>query len=218
MKEKRKKGNVAFDTTSRRQFVATLGAGLVISGVGAGMGRAGQDEYLLRPPGAIEDNAFISLCIRCGKCVPVCPNSAVRLQGLENGIENFMTPRLTFHEGYCITALNGCQNCIEACPPRVLQKFELEGVPSNQLSGAVKMGTAYVNESTCIPYADKEPCLACIEVCPVEGAITTKGRQLLKPVFNQDVCIGCGACEYACPTSPKSVLVKNTLERRNSWK
>jgi len=218
------RGNTAFDGITRRQFVAALGAGAAVSVAGIGLGLAGGRTDLLRPPGAIEEKAFLSLCARCGRCVHVCPNSALRLQGVENGLENLMTPTLLPAQGNCIMPINGCQNCIEACPAGVLRPLPIDGLASGELSKVLKIGTAVLDTSTCIPYALKQPCLACKEICPVEGAITThggegrgRGGSIEKPEFNAEVCVGCGACEFACPTVPKSVTVSSQGARRTEW-
>jgi len=31
------------------------------------------------------------------------------------------------------------------------------------------------------------------------------------PEVNNNICVGCGACEYACPTDPKSIYVEGNL-------
>jgi ferredoxin len=199
---------------SRRKFLATVGAGASLSLVAGGLGVTSARPDLLRPPGAIEEDAFLSLCARCGRCVPVCPNSALRLEGFGSGLENLMTPTLSPSRGYCIMPVNGCQNCIEACPAEVLKPIDLEGVGAEELSSRLKIGEASLDTDLCIPYALKQPCLACKEICPVEGAITTKagegkgvGGRIRKPEFDRDVCVGCGACEYVCPTAPKAVTI-----------
>lgn len=214
-----------FDAMSRRHFITTVGAGAAVSIMGASLARASAKEPVLRPPGAIDEDAFLSLCARCGRCIPVCPNSALRLQGPGNGLQNLMTPKLVPSKGYCIMPVNGCQNCIKACPAKVLQPISLEGLSSSQFSSRLKMGTASVDTRICIPYALKQPCLACKEICPVEGAITTKGGEgkgpgatVRKPVFNNDVCVGCGACENACPTTPKAVTVSSKGAKRTQWR
>lgn len=221
----RKAANSPFDSMTRRHFLATLGAGGALAATGAIFARTSTRPAVLRPPGALGEAAFLSLCARCGRCVAVCPNSALRLQGLNNGLENFLTPELVPIKGYCILPVNGCQNCIEACPAKALQPVDLEGVASNRLSDRVKMGTAYLDTTVCIPYSLHQPCLACKEACPVEDAISTKGGEgegeggeVRKPVFNHDICVGCGACEYVCPTTPKAVTVSSAGSKRMEWK
>lgn len=193
--------------------------------MGITLGKTAAETDVLRPPGAIEEKAFLSLCARCGRCIPVCPNSALQLQGLENGPENLMTPKLVPSKGHCIMPINGCQNCIEACPAKVMQPLQIQGLPTGELSKVMKIGTAALDTSTCIPYALKQPCLACWEICPVVGAITIqggkgqgKGGSIRKPTFHGDVCVGCGACEFACPTSPKSVRVSAAGAKRTKWR
>jgi len=204
---------------SRRRFIATLLTGVSISILGLSGGRKSTRRDVLRPPGAVAEEAFLALCARCGRCIPVCPNSAIRLHGLENGVENLFTPKLVPARGYCITPVNGCQNCIEACPTRVLQPFDVEGTPSDQLARVLKMGTAFVDVSICLPYAQKKPCLACFEVCPVDGAITVeRGKDLGRPVFNHELCVGCGACENVCPTTTKAVTVSSSGAKRIEWR
>ena len=202
--------NASFGQVSRRKFLVAVAAGVGLSIALGSLSKVSSRPAPLRPPGAIREDAFLALCTRCGRCASVCPSSAIRLQGPGKGLENLMTPVLSPAQGYCILPVTGCQKCIEACPVGALRPLDLAGVSSSELSKRVKMGTAYVNTKTCIPYALKQPCLACKEACPVDGAITTKGGMggaAKEPVFNHDICVGCGACENACPTSPKSVIV-----------
>jgi ferredoxin len=214
-----RKGNTPWPSVSRRGFISTLIASTAFLAIGRGIGRTHLTGDVLRPPGAIEESGFLPLCIRCGSCVPVCPNSALRLQGLENGFENFLTPRIEPGLGYCIMPVNGCQRCIEACPVDVLQPIPLEGTPPNRLSTVLKMGTAFVDKKVCIPYALRRSCLSCKEICPVDGAISVeKGQGPGRPVFNHEVCVGCGACEHVCPTKPKAVSVTGIGAKREEWK
>lgn len=226
MSEKRT-GNSAFDEISRRDFIAIVGAGVAVSAIGVSIGGSSSPQPVLRPPGAIEEEAFLSLCARCGRCVNVCPNSALRLQGLGNGFENMMTPQLLPEKGYCIMPVNGCQRCIESCPAKVLQPIDLEDVSSGELSTRMKIGTAVLDTEICITYSLKQPCLACKEICPVEGAITTRGGEgkgqgqggrVAKPEFHPDICVGCGACENVCPTDPKAVRVTPEGSKRTEWR
>ncbi len=215
--------NTPFNDMSRRKFLGVVAAGGAISVAGISMGGKTEEVDLLRPPGSIEEDGFLSLCARCGRCVSVCPNSALRLQGFENGVHNWLTPELVPGNGYCIMPVNGCQRCIEACPAKVLQPIDLEDVAPGELSGRLKMGTASVDTDICIPYSLKQPCLACKEICPVEGAITThggegEGGRIKKPEFNNDICVGCGACENACPTTPKAVTVSSEGALRTGWR
>ena len=52
-------------------------------------------------------------------------------------------------------------------------------------------------------------CAACSEHCPTKAVHTIPyGDNLRLPEVTRDLCIGCGACEYACPVqSEKAVIV-----------
>ena len=170
---------------------------------------------VVRPPGAVIERAFLSLCSRCGRCVIVCPNSALRLQGFENGLSNFLTPTLTPLTGSCILPLDGCRNCIDSCPTKALQLIDFSNVPSENISSVIKIGTASLDTGYCIPYQLEQTCLACYEVCPVDGAITMNDdEELRKPVFDEKACFGCGACVNACPANPKAITLTNSGAKR----
>ncbi|WP_126992644.1 4Fe-4S binding protein [Thermosipho globiformans] len=49
----------------------------------------------------------------------------------------------------------------------------------------------WVKESDCIK------CKVCVNVCPVEGAITLKDDGY--PYINNDICTRCGLCMEKCP-------------------
>jgi ferredoxin len=217
----KKEDSTSFGSMSRRKFCATVLAGAAISVIGFGLDRTilRSSNEVIRPPGAVEEEAFLSLCSRCGRCIVVCPNSALHLQGFENGLAHFLTPRLIPNIGSCILPVDGCQNCIDACPTKALCKIDISDIPSKELSNLIKIGTAVLDTTKCIPYELEQSCLACIEVCPVDEAITWKSdEEPRKPVFNEDICFGCGACENACPTIPKAVKVTSAGAKRvNCW-
>ena len=51
-------------------------------------------------------------------------------------------------------------------------------------------------------------CAACSEHCPTKAVDTIPyGENLRLPQVTDDLCIGCGACEYACPAQPKKAIV-----------
>lgn len=47
-------------------------------------------------------------------------------------------------------------------------------------------------------------CSACVEHCPVPGALVATGRA---PRVDPDVCTGCGVCEEVCPAPEKAIHV-----------
>lgn len=47
-------------------------------------------------------------------------------------------------------------------------------------------------------------CAACVERCPVAGAMTVQNRM---PQVVADVCTGCGICRQVCPAPTNAVLL-----------
>jgi len=65
-----------------------------------------------------------------------------------------------------------------------------------------------VDRSICIAWAENKQCIVCEEHCPVaEKAIKLKrdivaGSEVLKPLVDGNLCVGCGTCQNKCPTRP----------------
>src|SRR3972149_2077174 len=57
-------------------FVELTKVVLEFSGAG-GEGRRKRRNYL-RPPGAVEEDLFNTLCTRCDECIKVCPHQCIR--------------------------------------------------------------------------------------------------------------------------------------------
>jgi ferredoxin-type protein NapH len=213
-KEKEASGSTGM---SRREFFSTILFGGAVAFLGSRMEKTllPVQGSVVRPPGAVLETDFLALCSRCGRCVVVCPNAALQLQGIENGLANFLTPKLTPVAGSCILPRDGCKECMEACPVGALRDVDFSTVPLENLSSLIKMGTVELDTDLCIPYAQEQSCLACSEVCPIEGAITMKGEEEpRKPEFDREVCVGCGACVNACPALPKALVLNNDGSKR----
>ncbi len=39
----------------------------------------------LRPPGAVSEDEFLALCIKCGQCLQVCPYHSIKLADFAKG-------------------------------------------------------------------------------------------------------------------------------------
>jgi polyferredoxin len=74
---------------------------------------AEKHERLLRPPGSLDEEFFLSRCVRCGECMKVCPNNALQPGLTEAGVEGLWTPVLVPRLGYCETS---CVLCSQVCP------------------------------------------------------------------------------------------------------
>jgi len=144
-------------------------------------------QDLVRPPGALEEEEFLSRCIRCGMCIDVCPTHGLSPATIFDGIVNIGTPKLT---GYCMI---NCLKCTEVCPTGALQKITVE---------ELDMGTAVIDTETCRGWL-YGTCLRCVQKCPVK-AISAPNRG---PVVDVEKCIGCAQCTSACPNRPPSIYV-----------
>jgi len=177
---------------SRRELLASLAAGAVWTGLlKTGLAKK-KSPHLLRPPGARE-NEFLTECVRCGRCIKVCPNSALQMSLFEGGWEGFWTPMLVPRHGYCDY---GCNACGQICPSEAIPPLPLE-----EKRKAV-IGTAHVDFDLCIR------CLKCIPACPAEALEEgqVEGRKGVFPTLVAGRCIGCGVCEYICPVEGEAAI------------
>jgi MauM/NapG family ferredoxin protein len=199
----------------RRQVITSLAAGAVaVPLLRLGSLARRPEEFLLRPPGAQDEGAFLSHCIRCGECMKVCLTNGLQPSLWEAGLEGFYTPRLIPRLGYCAYS---CNLCGQVCPTGA--------IPSQPLAvkQASSLGTAFINRSRCIPYTEGTDCLVCEEHCPVSPKAITYIEQevpnlrgertkIKLPVVLQDRCIGCGHCEHVCPVGGAAAIrVKRSL-------
>jgi ferredoxin len=72
-------------------------------------------ENRLRPPGAVEEKRFMALCIRCNRCLEVCPYGSIRRAGFGATIG---TPYVFPLEKACYL----CMACCRLCPTGALDK------------------------------------------------------------------------------------------------
>jgi ferredoxin len=146
----------------------------------------------LRPPGAIDEMLFADRCQRCGKCVEVCPRQAIFPLDASFG-RAAGTPAIIPLQAPCVVCND--LSCMASCPSGALQKLALFDV---------QMGTAVIEPGRCVTWAG-QACAKCVQACCVPGAIQQDDAG--HPVVREGVCIGCGACEFACPTDQPSIFV-----------
>ena len=186
----------------RRGFVLSLLAGVAVTALlplvdWLPKAPAARLRRFLRPPGAVAEDDFLSLCIRCGQCANVCPNKCISLYGLEGGLENLGSPRITARARGCTL----CMACTQVCPTGALEPLE----PTPAGMAAVAMGTAFVSEDICYSYHGRT-CGACYHACPLPGKAITLGL-FEQPHVHADQCVGCGLCEQACIHMPQAIRI-----------
>lgn len=153
----------------------------------------------LRPPGAVEEKRFMELCIRCARCIEVCPYDSIERADVAERLQ-IGTPYIYPVKRACYL----CMKCPSVCPTGAL-KQNLSN-PSQ-----VKIGLAVINKKGCLNYKYFEEeitgkitgkaqiCSTCYNVCPFTDEAIVMEKFLL-PVIT-DRCTGCGICVEKCPVS-----------------
>ena len=222
--------------TDRRTGLAAAGAGALFLPVArvADSLDVNYHAKVIRPPGAVEERAFLERCIRCAECMKVCPNNALHPAMFEAGIEGLWTPILIARIGYCE---HSCVLCGQVCPTGAIQKIT-EKEKLGQGVAPVKIGTAFYDHGRCLPWSMQTPCIVCEEFCPtspkaiwveeVEAPVRGKTPgpngepppmklvKLQRPHVDPSLCIGCGACEKVCPVQDQpAVYITSVGESRS---
>lgn len=148
----------------------------------------------LRPPGNMQEYILREACTRCGKCVEVCPAKAISPLDESWGESAKGTPAIDPRKSPCVV----CEGfrCTQVCPSGALQ-------PVYNIN-EIKMGLALVEKAHCVTFHG-QACSACVDTCPVPGALVRDGEG--HPLVGEHQCIGCGLCVRACPTEPGSIVV-----------
>lgn len=216
----------------RRDFIqkSTLGIFSLIAAVSIPLAPyLNSKELNLRPPGAVKENEFLSLCIKCGQCAQVCPYHSIELADITKG-HGIGTPYIDpmIRACYLCTALP----CVLACPTNALN-HDTEKPQDVQMGVAVfKFSNKCIGISTeevtredinriykhphtnkleneilekLEEYEDKQ-CTICADLCPYPNSILAiqmiddSANNGKRPKINSS-CVGCGVCAELCPTS-----------------
>ena len=160
--------------------------------------QAPEREVPLTPPGSVSVKHFYQHCSACQLCIAECPNNVLRPS---SKADHLMQPEMSFDKGFCRPE---CTRCSELCPAGAIKPIGREGKTQYHV------GTAAVNRQLCIA-EKKTSCGKCAQVCP-SGAIQMvhiEDRGVEVPTVNEELCIGCGACEFYCPSRPVSAITVN---------
>lgn len=159
----------------------------------------------VRPPGSVPEQQFLEMCIRCGECFKACPNNVLQVEGFQQGLEGLWTPLVKADWAGCESSCNACG---QVCPTGAIRALPLEE------KKVARMGLAIVNESTCLPLANREACQLCVDECNAAGyaaiefinvhtavdsdGMPVAGSGFVAPVVLADKCVGCGLCQTRC--------------------
>ena len=178
-------------SASRRAFLKgglALAAGLA---AGATLARTGLRRMAsvarralgILPPGAGNPERFAAKCTGCLRCVGVCKGRI--LQPAPGG---FGPVRVDLSRGAC---QYHCHHCAEACPTGAIRRMPR---PEKQRT---RIAQVEFHADHCIVFQAEEWCGRCVDACPT-GAISLR-RNGTPKVSHPERCIGCGACQLACP-------------------
>ena len=160
---------------------------------------APERQTLLTPPGSLSFQNLSTRCTGCQLCVSECPNQVLRPS---SDLLHLMQPTMSYEHGYCRPE---CTRCSEVCPAGAIQPVDKDEKTSIQIGHAVWI------KKNCVVLTDEVECGNCARHCP-SGAIEMVPMEADNeespkiPAINEAACIGCGACEYVCPSRPFSAI------------
>jgi len=153
----------------------------------------------LTPPGSLSYDNLSTRCTGCQLCVSECPNHVLRPSG---DLMHLMQPEMSYEHGYCRPE---CTRCSEVCPAGAIKPLD------DIEKSSIQIGHAVWIKKNCVVLTDEVECGNCARHCP-SGAIEmvpldeNNEESPMIPAINEAACIGCGACEYVCPSRPFSAI------------
>jgi ferredoxin-type protein NapF len=189
---------------NRRDFLISAAAGLgalafggvariipkVITGIKP------NNSIVLRPPGALIEEAFLTACNRCGQCVSVCPTKVIVFAGVEAGLAGIGTPRFAPVYNHCTL----CGACDRICPTGALALVPLQ---------EMRMGTAIIDKRKCFGWIEGGG-LCFLDICPSKAVYFDSVH---RAYINEQKCTGCGACVVVCPAMAVHINQRGEFRR-----
>jgi ferredoxin len=209
------RGKAALSGESRRVFLKGAGRASLLCGAAylagpslklfsfsPGAAETAAVRFPILPPGALNERRYRAFCVGCQACAAACPVGIIR---------PLYSPRPVLDY-----AKAGCQyNCVECgkvCPTGAIRRLDVEE------KHRTRVALSSLSFERCVVNTKRESCGACAEVCPT-GALTMTAYGesgvpwLTKPVFDEQYCIGCGACFAACPAEPRALRIDAVPEQ-----
>lgn len=192
------------DPARRRFLFSTLPGFLAapaFSKNGRGMSTEQRSQHkanALTPPGSISKEHLLNKCTACQLCISKCPAGILSPALHELGPGGILMPVMKFDKGFCNY---DCTVCSNVCPTGALKPLTKDKKHQTQT------GIVTFTLSRCIVHTDKTSCGACAEHCPTQAVSMSAYRDgLTIPTISEDLCVGCGGCEYICPAQPRKAI------------
>jgi ferredoxin len=165
-------------------------------------------KHAVAPPGAISVEHFSTFCTACHLCVSVCPTQVLYPAFLEYGVAGIFQPKMNYDASYCNY---DCVLCTQICPSGAILPVDVDA------KKLIQIGKASFVKEDCVVVAKKKDCAACSEHCPTKAVkMVPYEKKLMLPELDNDICVGCGACEHSCPTTPRKAIyvVANPIHQK----
>jgi ferredoxin-type protein NapG len=189
---------------TRRSFAFSVGGAAVMLGIGGLKFTA--SEPVVRPPGGQNEDQVISACIRCERCLEICPRSVIAPTHIEQGILDMRTPRMDFSRDFC----DWCEEenggdplCVKMCPTKALK------LPDGATAENTILGKAVIIKDWCLAYK-MTGCRFCYDACPYEAMELDENN---RPYVIDEKCNGCGACEAVCVSLQNASISEGATSR-----
>ena len=157
-------------------------------------------NHPITPPGSRGQKHLLDHCTSCHLCVSKCPANILKPAFMEYGLGGIMQPTVSFEKGFCNY---DCTICGDVCPNEAIHSLTVEEKHRTQ------MGYVVFLLDNCIVNTDETSCGACSEHCPTQAVAMKPYKDgLTLPQVDTEICVGCGGCEYVCPTYPKAIYIE----------
>ena len=151
------------------------------------------------PPGSRSILHFTGKCTACHLCVSACPSQVLQPSLWEYGFPGILQPHMDYNANFCNQE---CIICGQVCPTGAILPLTVNEKKLTQIGK-----TNFIKEN-CIVETEGTECGACSEHCPTNAVQMVPYKKLHLPEVKNEYCVGCGACEYACPVKPyKAIFV-----------
>ena len=135
-------------------------------------------------------------------CAQRCPSKII-ISSIGSFDGSPILPVLNFKDNYC---LEDCVACSQVCPTGALQEVRVEE------KNTTKMAYLKLDLTACQIVAEGLECAICAEICPLH-AIEMKripDQKYPIPVVIQNLCNGCGKCQFRCPVKQREDIFRFT--------